>query len=185
MSGKFLLLLGPSGVGKSSVIERLLERDGRFLYVSPFTTRELRPGETDKVHISDTDLESRRDEFLCVNELYGIKYATPKEAIRTTLRTGGFPVLDWPIERLEVMREAFPDGLFVVYLLPATSDLLRERLSRDRRDPEHRRLQKGLEEIGMFRERPEWQAACHLVVTVCCASAEEIAQQVYESYMAA
>ena len=184
-SGKFLLILGPSGVGKSSVIERLLERDGRFVYVSPFTTRELRPGETDKAHLSEAELEARRDEFLCVNELYGIKYATPKETILTALRTGGFPVLDWPIDRLGLMQEAFPDGLFVVYLLPSTGDLLRQRLSLDARDPEHKRLQRGLEEIASFMERAEWRSACHLVVTVRCASAQEIAQLVYAAYMAA
>ena len=42
---KFLLLLGVSGVGKSTIIRKLLAMDERFVYISPYITRQLREGE--------------------------------------------------------------------------------------------------------------------------------------------
>jgi len=77
---KLLLLLGPSGVGKSTIIKDMLARDRRFVYVTPYMTRPLRKGETDKISISDAELDTMiaGNQFWSVNTLYGVRYASPK-----------------------------------------------------------------------------------------------------------
>jgi guanylate kinase len=112
---KFLLLLGPSGVGKSTIIEELCRIDKRFVYISPYTTRPLREGEKNKISISGEQMDEMwsRRELLVINKLYGIRYATPRLPIEEALASEGFPVLDWPVSRIEVMNQAFPNQLYV------------------------------------------------------------------------
>lgn len=149
---KFLLLLGPSGVGKSSIIERLRQADERFVYISPFMTRLLRDGEKDKVSISDEEMDRRLDrgEFLVINERYGIRYATPKQPIMQALNKGKFPVLDWPISRMLVMTENFPDQLYRVYIAPPSIEVLEQRLSIDGRDTDGSRLKDAQLELEAY-----------------------------------
>lgn len=146
---KFLLLLGPSGVGKSSIIEELIRLDGRFVYISPFMTRSLREGEKNKVSISDEEMDkmSERGEFLVINELYEVRYATPRQPIEQALKEGNFPVLDWPISRMSVMTEAFPNQLYVVYISPPSIEALQQRLTKDDRDADGHRLRSAREEL--------------------------------------
>jgi len=69
MLTKFLLLLGVSGVGKSTIIEALRKIDNRFVYISPYITRMLRDGEKDKIFVADSAMDetNKRGEFLVVN----------------------------------------------------------------------------------------------------------------------
>ena len=146
---KFLLLLGPSGVGKSSIIEELIRLDSRFVYISPFMTRPLREGERNKISISGEEMDemSERGEFLVINELYSVRYATPRQPIDQALKDGNFPVLDWPISRMSVMTEAFPNQLYVVYISPPSIEALQQRLAIDNRDTGGHRLRSAHEEL--------------------------------------
>lgn len=146
---KFLLLLGPSGVGKSSIIEELIRLDSRFVYISPFMTRPLREGEKNKISVSGEEMDemSERGEFLVINELYGVRYATPRQPIEQALKDDNFPVLDWPIGRVSVMTEAFPNQLYIVYISPPSIEALQQRLARDDRDTDGHRLRSAREEL--------------------------------------
>jgi len=146
---KFLLLLGPSGVGKSSIIEELIRLDNRFVYISPFMTRSLREGERNKISISGEEMDemSEQEKFLVINELYGVRYATPRQPIEQALKEGNFPVLDWPIGRVSVMTEAFPNQLYIVYITPPSIEALRQRLARDDRDADGHRLRSAHKEL--------------------------------------
>lgn len=150
---KFLLLLGPSGVGKSVIIEELLKFDPRFVYISPFMTRPLRTGERNKIAVSEERMDelSRCGELLTVNVIYnGIRYGTPKLPIMKALEMGNYPVLDWPIERLEVLTQHFPDRLFVVYVSPPSIDVLRQRLTKDGRDADGTRFKSAEKELQRY-----------------------------------
>ncbi len=148
---KFLLLLGVSGVGKSTIIRELRKLDDRFIYISPFMTRELRVGETDKNPITDAQMDEmdREGKLLVVNELYGVRYATPREPIERAFTEEKFPLLDWPIDRLSVMRDAFPGMLYTVYVEPPDRETLRRRLA-DGRDPGEERFNAGTQELEAF-----------------------------------
>lgn len=182
---KFLLLLGPSGVGKSAIIDELSKLDKRFIYISPYMTRPLRPGEKNKVAVSNEQMDEmwRRGELLVINELYGgIRYGTPRLPIVEALATGNFPVLDWPINRLEVMTQAFPYQLFVVYVSPPSIDVLRQRLAKDGRDADGMRLANATEELQQFWSSKYVGAYDYEIVSEDD-RVVEIAEAIYSNYL--
>lgn len=166
INSKLLLLYGPSGVGKTSIMRRLVDYDDRFVFVVPFTTRALRDGEIDKAHVSvDRMLEMEmKNCFVYVNEVYGVKYATPKEPIDSALAQGLFPVLDWPIQKSWLMKMAFPGKVFGVYVAPPSAEVLERRLAlRRERNPE--RISEGLLELGSL-DRGDFEGLYdHLVIS--------------------
>ncbi|MFH1030385.1 MAG: hypothetical protein V1770_03955 [bacterium] len=182
---KFLLLLGPSGVGKSAIIDELSKLDKRFIYISPYMTRPLRPGERNKVSVSNEHMNEiwRCGELLVINELYGgIRYGTPRLPIVEALATGNFPMLDWPINRLEVMTQAFHGQLFVVYVSPPSIDVLRQRLAKDGRDADGARLTnatKGLQQFWSSR----YVGAYDYEIVSEDGRVAEIAEMIYSNYL--
>jgi guanylate kinase len=149
---KFLLLLGPSGVGKTAIIEELYRLDSRFVYISPYMTRRLRKGEKNKISISDNQMDKlqNRGKFLVVNSLYGIRYGTPISPIIKALTENKFPVLDWPISKIKVVTQAFPDQLYIVYISPPSIEILCDRLAKDKRDTDGQRLKNAREELAIY-----------------------------------
>jgi guanylate kinase len=136
-----LLIMGPSGVGKTAVIRRLLSKDQRFAYIRPYTTRPLREGEADKISVSSSRFQqmAREGAFVVVNYLYGAFYGTPKNAIAQSLSTGKFPVLDWPISEVGRITKFLNSQVHRVYLGPPCLAVLCNRLS-DGRDPSGERV---------------------------------------------
>ena len=182
---KFLLLPGPSGVGKSAIIGELLKFDKRFVYISPYMTRPLRPGERNKVAVSDEQMDEmwRRGELLVVNKLYGgIRYGTPRLPIVEALAAGNFPVLDWPIDRLKVMTGAFPNQLFVVYVSPPSIDVLLQRLAKDGRDADGTRIANATDELQRFWSARYVGAYDYEIVSEDGRMAE-IAETIYSNYL--
>lgn len=181
---KFLLLLGPSGVGKSVVINELLKIDDRFIYISPYMTRPIRLGEDDKIMVSDIQMNEmmQRGELLVVNKLFnGIRYGTPKLPIEEALASGNFPVLDWPIDRLEIMTRAFSQ-LFVVYIAPPSIDVLRQRLTKDGRDIDGSRLANAERELNGYWSH-KYKESYDMEVVSEDNKASEIATIIYTSYL--
>lgn len=144
--------MGPSGVGKSTIIEEILQLDKRFVSVPTYTTRNLRVNEKNKISISSQQIFAMRDlnKLLEINELYGNQYATPVSPIADAFARNKFPVLDWPISRLEIMKKAFPEKLFVVYVSPPSIEILERRLLNDVRDSDNIRLQVAREELEAY-----------------------------------
>lgn len=185
MQVKFLLLLGPSGVGKSSIIQRLRQIDDRFVYISPYITRRLRKEETDKVSVSEKKLDKLvlDGKILVVNELYGIRYATPSEPIEQAFATEKFPLLDWPIDRLGVMEGGFPERLFRVYVEVGAKSL-RERLKADARDPTQSRLKAGLAELRKLA-RGQYDHLIDFRIANPDGSVDAVAKKIYQKYLKA
>jgi len=181
---KFLLLLGVSGVGKSCIIEELIKIDDRFTYISPYVTRPLRDGEKNKIHISGEEMDEMwsRQELLVINELYGIRYATPRLPIVKALAQKKFPVLDWPISRLEIMTQAFPDQLYVVYVLPPSIEVLKQRLAKDGRDKDGHRLRSAQEELELYKSSRHVEV-CNLEVVTEENQVRVIARTIYTNYL--
>lgn len=134
MKPLLLLIAGPAGVGKTSVIRLLVSECSGFEYIRPYTTRSLREGEVDKIAVNDIAMDEliERAAFVVVNELYGFRYGTPKKEIEDCFAQGKIPVIDWPVDRIHLMRELYPGKVFAVYLRPPSDEVLLERLqSRD------------------------------------------------------
>ncbi len=179
---KFLLLLGVSGVGKSTIIRELRKLDSRFIYISPFMTRELRFGETDKIPITGEQMDEmeRQGKLLVVNELYGVRYATPREPIEQAFAGEQFPLLDWPIDRLHVMQQAFPKKLFTVYVEPPDAETLRQRLV-DGRDLEEKRIDAATAELATLAQGTYDDAIDHRVVS-SEGEVASVAHAIYHEY---
>jgi len=178
--GTFLLLLGPSGAGKSTLIQHLKEIDPRFVYISPYTTRELRVGETDKVHVSFEAMKELEEEgnLLTVNAIYGIYYATPKNSIDQALEKGDIPILDWPIDKLDTMKKNYSSNLLTVYVEPESLESLQKHLSLDGRDKEGQRFSAGKNELEKYYQG-EYDSLINYKVINIDGQAENVAAFIY------
>ena len=152
--GLFVLLLGPSGVGKSTVIKELAQQLD-ITYITPVMDRPLRSGETEKVFTSPEDFTQREQlgEFIAVNHLYGFRYGTPRAFIEQILANHGVAILDFPLAKLNLLSDYRQRGaLLTIYLLPPSNEELAQRLAKDDRDPDGIRLAEGLEEIKKLQD---------------------------------
>ena len=181
----FLLIMGPSGTGKSTIINYLKQRDSRFIYVSPFTTRNLRDGETDKIHLSLEEIEllDKEGKLLTVNNCYGIYYATPKCTIDEALAAQNFPVLDWPIEKLEIMNTYYSNQLYKVYVEPDNLDELAQRLLHDNRDANGKRYEAGTAEINKLKAG-DYDNLIDLRIVNKKNTADIVAEEIYQQFLA-
>jgi guanylate kinase len=180
---KFLLLLGPSGAGKSTIMWALQEMDNRYVYISPYTNRPLREGETDKIHISDAEMDhmTKAGEFLVINEKFNWRYATPRSTILDAFAAHNYPLLDWPVDRLDIMQEAFGDRLYVVYIAPPSITELGARLANDNRDSDGARLRAAMAELKSYHAG-EFSSFYDLEV-VSDGKVEELAARIHTAYL--
>lgn len=146
----FVLLLGPSATGKSTIISEMniQSLDYAFEYVKPIMTRPNRPGETDKIYVPDQefDLLDQGGEFVAVNGLYGVRYGTPLQGILEPLQHGNVPILDYPLETVSALRRSEYDTLSF-YIYPSSIEEWEERVESSGRNIDGR-LEAGIRELG-------------------------------------
>lgn len=144
--GKLIVVSGPSGVGKSAVIDRLL-LDAHFARAVTATTRPPRTGERDGV---DYDFLARDDflarvavgGFLEHAEVYGRLYGTPRAHVEAILASGRHCILNIDVQGAASLRAAGVEALFVFLVPPSLSELERRLRTRglDSADAVARRL---------------------------------------------
>lgn len=106
-----LIFAGPSGVGKSTLIHRLLEEfPGRFAYSVSHTTREPRKREEDGQDYSFVSKEAfeemvQRDEFVEYAKIHGQSYGTSFKAVDQVLCSGRICILDLDVQGVEAVRK--------------------------------------------------------------------------------
>lgn len=132
--GTLIVLAGPSGVGKGSVVERLRSRDPEGLAVSiSATTRRMRPGETDGVDylfVDDDAFDQMVDnwELLEWAEVYpGRRYGTPRSFVDRTIAEGRDVILEIDVQGAAQIRSQAPDAVLIL-LTPPSIDALEARL---------------------------------------------------------
>ena len=133
--GNLIVVSGPSGAGKGSVISKLMEvYDNAWLSVS-MTSREVRsndiPGKT-YFFVSKEEFEERINEgvFLEYAIYNGNYYGTPRDKINDKLREGYDVILEIEIQGALKVKELVPDAIFVFILPPSMNELKRRLISR-------------------------------------------------------
>lgn len=129
--GTLLVISGPSGVGKSSVVHALTERMPFHFSVS-WTTRDRRPGERDGIDYVFVDrlrFEERigAGGFLEWAEYSGYLYGTPRDAVLAHLDRGDDVLLDIENDGAGQVKEAYPEAV-LIFILPPSLGVLEQRL---------------------------------------------------------
>ena len=132
--GILFALVGPVGSGKTTLGARLLEEFGSSIRVSvSTTTRAMRPGETQgKSYDFVTPEEFHRrvalNEFFEWEEIHGKFYGTPRSVVEGAIREGYDLLLDIDIRGALSFRRAYPLNTVVVFLIPPSFKVLKQRV---------------------------------------------------------
>jgi len=155
MKGLLVVLSGPSGSGKGTVVNQLAAKDGYSLSVS-ITTRKPRAGEVDGRDYFFTTREEfeslmARNALLEHAEYVNNYYGTPLEYVENQIAKGAVVILEIEVIGALQVKEVFPDAI-LIFLIPPTISELRQRLtSRNTEDAAtiESRLEKAKEEVAM------------------------------------
>ena len=126
------MITGPSGVGKGTLIGKLLRRVPDLELSISATTREPRPGEEDgrDYHfLSPEEFERRMDaeDFLEFASYSGNRYGTLRSEVERCLENGKSVVLEIEVQGAQQVRAARPDSI-QIFIAPPDPEVLRERL---------------------------------------------------------
>ena len=157
--GKLFVISGPSGTGKGTICERIInENDDVALSVS-MTTREPREGEIDGVNyyfVSDDEFQKVIDEdgFLEYACVYRHSYGTPKQAVLSKLEQGIDVILEIDTQGAMNIKKKYPEGVFIFIKPPSLQELRHRIESRGKDDQEtiELRLSEAEKEMGLIDE---------------------------------
>jgi guanylate kinase len=130
--GFLLVLTGPSGAGKGTLVEHIVKQRPDCVFSVSATTRPMRSTEVegrDYFFISQDEFLQReaRGYFLETAEVHGHLYGTPVEAVEAHVREGKVVVLDVDVQGGASVRRVRPDAV-TVFVYPPSLDALRARL---------------------------------------------------------
>ncbi|ELS01751.1 guanylate kinase [Xenococcus sp. PCC 7305] len=158
-SGKLIVITGPSGVGKGTIVRSLIQTYSQLHLSVSATTRKPRPGEIDGrdyyfLNRDEFQLAIVEGEFLEWAEYAGNYYGTPQTNIQELIDGGKWVLLEIELVGARIVSEIFPDAL-KIFLLPPSMAELEARLRRRGKDPEsaiEKRLHRAKEEIAASEE---------------------------------
>lgn len=135
LRGKLIVLTGPSGVGKGTLVQILLQRHPEIYLSVSATTRAPRPGETYGEHyyfVSRTDFEKMISDrhLLEWAEFAGNYYGTPRLPVEQQVAEGKTVLLEVELDGANQISTSCPDALRI-FILPPSFSALEQRL-RDR-----------------------------------------------------
>jgi guanylate kinase len=160
MKGSILIISGPSGSGKSSLMKELLKTSDDIYFSISTTTREMRVGEEEGVnyyYISQEEFQNdiKEGAFLEWAKVHENYYGTSLKPILKALEDGKLVVFDIDVQGHEIARRKFGNLITSVFLTTANQKILRQRLEArqtDSKDSIDQRISNALEEMARMRE---------------------------------
>ncbi len=142
--GILFVLSGPSGVGKGTVLDALMEDFTEVEYSVSATTRDPRPGEIDGEDYFFISVEKFKemkdnDKFVESAKVHNNYYGTPKDYVNKSLREGKDIILEIDIQGAKQVKKKCPEAVFI-FLKPPSLEELENRLSK--RDTENEKNKK-------------------------------------------
>jgi guanylate kinase len=158
-SGNLFIVTAPSGAGKTSLVNALLEKEPHLKKSVSYTTRAPRPGETDGVDyhfINETEFMRMLEaaDFMESAEVHGARYGTSQRRVEEVLCTGEDILLEIDWQGAAQVRKLFPH-MVSIFILPPSVEELESRLHKRGQDaPEviARRMANAREEISHVSE---------------------------------
>ena len=125
---KLIIITGPSGVGKGTVVKELLDRNKDIWLSISATTRNPRIGEKDGENyyfISDEKFKDMIDkkDFLEWAQFAGNYYGTPLSTVNEKIEKGFIVLLEIEVEGAKQIKEKFPEALSIFLLPPSKAEL--------------------------------------------------------------
>ena len=124
-----IVLVGPSGVGKGTLIQKLMDDfPGRFGFSVSHTTRAPRPGEEDGVHYNfvqkaDMEREIAAGKFLEYAHVHQNIYGTSLASVEKVAATGRVCILDIDVQGAEIVKKSKLNAVFVFISPPSMAEL--------------------------------------------------------------
>ncbi len=130
--GKILIVSGPSGVGKGTVLKALMARHSNMRFSVSATTRSIRPGEVDGVHyhfMTKADFETliARDALLEYASYADNYYGTPLDPVMEGVARGEIVILEIEVQGAQKVMNRLKDAVSV-FIAPPSYEELRNRL---------------------------------------------------------
>ena len=150
-----IVISGPSGVGKDSVIQRMRQQGHPFHFVVTATDREPRPGEThgvDYYFVSTAEFREMitKDELFEHALVYGQYKGVPKAHARQALESGRDVIMRLDVQGTATIKRLVPEAR-TIFLVPATMEVLVSRLrsrSSDSEEQIQQRLRTAMDEMA-------------------------------------
>lgn len=146
--GQLIVISGPSGVGKSTIVKEVMKHHPKLRFSVSATTREMRPGEVDGVSYYFVSREQfmamiEANELLEHAEYVGNCYGTPAKPIDEALNLGYDILLDIEVQGAMQVMAKRPDAVSIFILAPSFQELERRLVGRGDTAPD--KIQKRLE----------------------------------------
>ncbi|MBR6459637.1 MAG: guanylate kinase [Actinomycetaceae bacterium] len=136
------VIAGPSGVGKGTIVSRLLDASSRIWISISATTRPSRPGETEGVHyyfVTDEEFDRLIDEGEMLEWAYvhgKHRYGTPRQPVLEAQAQGLIPLLEIDLDGARQIRKSMPEAVQIFIEPPSMEELERRLRGRGTEDEE-------------------------------------------------
>ena len=134
--GNLIVISGPSGAGKDTIINELKKINKNICVSISMTTRSIRPGDIENVSyyfVTKEEFETRikENKFLEYAEYNNNYYGTPKDKIIDKLNEGIDIILEIEIQGALKIKQLIPDAIFIFILPPSLKELKRRLINRN------------------------------------------------------
>ena len=156
--GLKIVISGPSGSGKGTIVKELIKNEQFMLSISA-TTRMPRQGEEEGVHYyfkSTSEFENMiaEEALLEYANFCGNYYGTPKAPIEEGVKNGKDVILEIEVQGAQQIKQIYDDAVFIFVIPPSLTELEKRLIGRGTETQEviAKRMARAKEELAMYKE---------------------------------